>query len=189
VKSVVPSSIVALALISGCASVAPSKPSSQSTIEAKFAAVNRHALDEIVNLYSPEAQITASDFCQPRHGREDVRRTYKALFDAIPNIGVEVHEYVVQGDRVAVRLRLAASEDRVCEIPVLTESKCGQNCADSVCTIARGTCQGVCGAFSAPLVPPREAPGSQKRPLRSHERSEAQGLLFRRVVSIFAIRE
>jgi predicted ester cyclase len=108
VKSVVPSSIVALALISGCAAVAPSKPSlsPQSVIEAKFAAVNRHALDEIVNLYSPEAQITASDFCQPRHGREDVRRTYKALFDAFPNIGVEVHEYVVQGDRVAVRLNV-----------------------------------------------------------------------------------
>jgi predicted ester cyclase len=108
VKSVVPSSIVALALISGCTAVAPSKPSPspQSVIEAKFAAVNRHTLDEIVNLYSPEAQITASDFCQPRHGREDVRRTYKALFDAFPNIGVEVHEYVVQGDRVAVRLNV-----------------------------------------------------------------------------------
>jgi predicted ester cyclase len=99
VKSVVPASLVAIALISGCASVAPSKPfpSPQSAIEAKFAAVNRHALDEIVNLYSPEAQITASDFCQPRH---------KALFDAFPNIGVEVHEYVVQGDRVAVRVNV-----------------------------------------------------------------------------------
>jgi predicted ester cyclase len=106
VKSVVPSSLVAVALISGCASVVPSKPSPQSAIEAKFAAVNRHALDEIVSLYSPEAQITASDFCQTRHGREDVRRTYKALFDAFPNIGVEVHEYVVQGDRVAVRLNV-----------------------------------------------------------------------------------
>jgi ketosteroid isomerase-like protein len=108
VKFVVPPSIVTIALISGCATVAPSRPSasSQSVIEAKFAAVNRHALDEIVNLYSPEAQITASDFCQPRHGREDVRRTYKALFDAFPNIGVEVHEYVVQGDRVAVRVNI-----------------------------------------------------------------------------------
>jgi ketosteroid isomerase-like protein len=108
VKSLAPSSIVIIALISGCACVAPSKPfaSPQATIEAKFAAVNRHALDEIVNLYSPDAQITASDFCQPRHGREDVRRTYKALFDAFPNIGVEVHEYVVQGDRVAVRVNI-----------------------------------------------------------------------------------
>jgi predicted ester cyclase len=35
-----------------------------------------------------------------------VRRTYKALFDAFPNIGVEVHEYVVQGDRVAVRVNV-----------------------------------------------------------------------------------
>jgi hypothetical protein len=31
-------------------------PLPQSAIETKFAAVNRHALDEIVNLYSPEAQ-------------------------------------------------------------------------------------------------------------------------------------
>jgi predicted ester cyclase len=108
VKSVVPLSLVAIALISGCASVAPAKPfpSPQAAIEAKFVAVNRHALDEIVNLYSPGAQITASDFCQPRHGREDVRRTYKALFDSFPNIGVEVHEYVVQGDRVAVRVNI-----------------------------------------------------------------------------------
>ena len=107
-KFVLPPSIVAIALISGCATVAPSKSSatSQSVIEAKFAAVNRHALDEIVNLYSPDAQITASDFCQPRHGREDVRRTYRALFDAFPNIRAEVHEYVVQGDRVAVRVNI-----------------------------------------------------------------------------------
>lgn len=77
--------------------------SPQNVVAAKFAAVNRHALSDIISLYSPEAQITASNFCRPRHGRSDVRRTYETLLASYPAIEVEVHDYVVQGNRVVVR--------------------------------------------------------------------------------------
>jgi hypothetical protein len=77
--------------------------SPQEVIAAKFRAVNRHALLDIVSLYSPNAQVTASDFCRPRHGHAEVRRTYEALFASYPAIEAEVHDYVVQGEHVVVR--------------------------------------------------------------------------------------
>jgi hypothetical protein len=75
----------------------------QEVIAAKFTSVNRHALAEIVSLYSPDVQVTASDFCRPRRGRAEVRRTYESLFARYPAIEVEVHDYVVQGENVVVR--------------------------------------------------------------------------------------
>jgi predicted SnoaL-like aldol condensation-catalyzing enzyme len=39
----------------------------------------------------------------PRRGRADVRRTYDSLFSTYPDIVADIHEYVVQGDRVVVR--------------------------------------------------------------------------------------
>ncbi len=77
--------------------------SPRAVVAAKFAAVNRHSVPDIVNLYSPDAQVTASDFCKPRRGRADVQRIYQYLFDTFPDIVAEVHEYVAEGDRVAVR--------------------------------------------------------------------------------------
>jgi hypothetical protein len=55
---------------------------------------------------------------------------------------------------------------------------CGPNCADSVCTIGGGPCQGVGGALAAPLVSLREALSSQKhqRPRFLCERSPARWL-------------
>jgi ketosteroid isomerase-like protein len=91
-----------LAALVGCASLARESPA-QAVIEAKFAAVNRHSIDDIEKLYAPFASITAPNFCAPRHGREDVRRTYQDLFAAFPGIHAEIQEYLVQGDRVAVR--------------------------------------------------------------------------------------
>lgn len=97
---------VAMLLLScafaGCATPV-AQPSAKSVIEAKFAAVNRHSIEDIVALYAADAELTAPDFCSPRHGQDDVRRTYQALFSAYPDISVEVREYVQEGDRVAVR--------------------------------------------------------------------------------------
>jgi ketosteroid isomerase-like protein len=92
------------ALLCGAASPAPR--SARSVIEAKFAAVNRHVVADIVDFYAEDAILTASDFCAPRHGRADVARTYEAIFQAIPDVRAEVVEYVVQGDRVAARVIL-----------------------------------------------------------------------------------
>jgi ketosteroid isomerase-like protein len=91
-----------LAALTGCASLTR-ETSAKALIEAKFAAVNRHSVDDIEKLYAPGVSITASNFCAPRHGRADVRRTYQDLFATFPDIRAEIQEYVVQGDRVAVR--------------------------------------------------------------------------------------
>jgi hypothetical protein len=44
----------------GCAPVASAQASPQAVVEAKFAAVNRHATDDIVRLYAPDARARAS---------------------------------------------------------------------------------------------------------------------------------
>lgn len=94
--------VALLAALAGCASLAP-QSAAKAVVEAKFAAVNRHSIDDIEKLYAPFASITAPNFCAPRHGREDVRRIYQDLFTAFPDIHAEIQEYLVQGDRVAVR--------------------------------------------------------------------------------------
>ena len=93
---------VLFAAMAGCASVSSQSPA-KAVVEAKFAAVNRHSIDDIEKLYAPFASITAPNFCAPRHGREDVRRIYQDLFTSFPDIHAEMQEYLVQGDRVAVR--------------------------------------------------------------------------------------
>lgn len=100
--------VLLLAGAAGCASTG-GDASPRAVVEAKFAAVNRHALADVVAHYAPDARLTASDFCQPRRGRADVQRTYQALFAAFPDIAVDVHEYLVQGDRVAVRMTVRGS--------------------------------------------------------------------------------
>ena len=91
---------VAAVLVAGPVAAAPS---ARAVVEAKFAAVNRHAIPDIAALYAPDAVITASDFCQPRIGRAGVEQTYGAIFKAIPDATVEVQEVIAEGDRVAVR--------------------------------------------------------------------------------------
>ncbi len=96
------------ALLAALATPAFATPSPRAVVEAKFAAVNRHDVAGVVALYAPDAEVTASDFCKPRRGRAEVERTYKAIFAAVPDATVEVQEYVVQGDRVAVRFLLSS---------------------------------------------------------------------------------
>lgn len=88
------------------AAPAPAKPSADAVIRAKFAAVNRHAIDAIVGSYAPDAVLSASDFCAPRQGRAEVERTYRAIFAAVPDIRADVLEMLRDGDRVAVRVML-----------------------------------------------------------------------------------
>lgn len=104
---------------SGCAS-SVAQTSARAVIQAKFAAVNRHSLEDIVALYAADAALTAPDFCTPRHGHADVRRTYQALFSAYPDISVEVREYLQEGERVAVRFVVRSSlPGRSFEAPIM----------------------------------------------------------------------
>lgn len=94
-------------------SFAAPPPSPQAVVEAKFAAVNRHSIPDIVALYAPDAQLTAADFCKPRQGRADVERTYRAIFAAAPDVRVEMTDVVAQGSRVAVKFVLHAGAYRL----------------------------------------------------------------------------
>jgi hypothetical protein len=58
------------------------RPRSPEVVENLFAAFNRHDLDSMEKLYSDNAKLKSSDFCSPRRGRNEVRRTYKELFDS-----------------------------------------------------------------------------------------------------------
>lgn len=103
----------------GCATTVTNE-SAKSVVQAKFAAVNRHALEDIVALYAVDAEVTAPDFCSPRHGRDDVRRTYQGLLSAFPDISVDVQEYLEEGDRVAVRFTVRSSlPGRSFEVPIM----------------------------------------------------------------------
>jgi ketosteroid isomerase-like protein len=111
--------LLTLWTFAGCATTLP-PASAKSVVQAKFAAVNRHSLEDIVALYAVDAAVTAPDFCSPRHGRDDVRRTYQALFSAYPDISVEVQEYVAEGDRVAVRFVVRSNlPDRSFAVPIM----------------------------------------------------------------------
>jgi ketosteroid isomerase-like protein len=98
----------AITTLTGCAGTRPAILSPRAVVEAKFAAVNRHSVSDIVKFYSADAVIIAPDFCQPRRGQSDVTRIYESLFGAYPDIAADVHEYVVQGDRVVVRMTVSS---------------------------------------------------------------------------------
>jgi ketosteroid isomerase-like protein len=89
-------------MLGGTLAAAQQVASPRAVIEAKFAAVNRHALVDVIKLYAPDARIISSGFCAPRQGGEGVRRTYQYLLDSIPDLSARVISYVVEGDRVAV---------------------------------------------------------------------------------------
>ncbi|WP_109125817.1 nuclear transport factor 2 family protein [Dyella sp. C11] len=83
--------------------VAPAEPPAESVVRAMFDAFNRHDAEAMATLYADDARLLSSDFCSPRTGRADVLRTYRALFEAYPDIHDDIEDIVVQDDRVTVR--------------------------------------------------------------------------------------
>src|SRR5688500_17693358 len=76
-------------------------PSPRATVEAMFAAFNRHDAAAIAALYAVDAVLRSPEFCAPRTGPEEVKRTYAALFHSFPDIRDEDMSYIVEGERVA----------------------------------------------------------------------------------------
>ena len=108
------------ALVVALAAPANAAPSSRDVIAAKFAAVNRHSLPEIVARYAPDAIVTASDFCAPRMGHAEIERTYRGIFAALSDVAVDVQEYVVEGDNVAARIVVRGKfNGRAVGIPIM----------------------------------------------------------------------
>ena len=106
--------------MAGCSTMASRPTFPRSVIEAKFDAVNRHSIAEIVAFYAADAELTAPNFCAKRQGRADLARTYQFILGAVPDVEADVQEYVVQGDRVAVRLTIRSRlPGRAFELPIV----------------------------------------------------------------------
>lgn len=89
--------------------LAADQPPSRVTIStprevalAMFDAFNRHDADAMARLYAEDAKLTSPDYCLPR-GRDDVNKSYRALFAEYPDIRDDVETMVAEGDIVAVR--------------------------------------------------------------------------------------
>jgi len=92
-------------------------PSPRATVEAMFAAFNRHDAAAMASLYSIDAMLNSSDFCAPRNGPAEVKRTYAALFQAFPDIRDEGMTFVTEGERVAVQF-IARSAQGQLNLPI-----------------------------------------------------------------------
>jgi hypothetical protein len=104
---------------SGCVTVT-GRSATKAVVEAKFAAVNRHSIADIAALYAADASLTAADFCSPRQGRADVERTYSRLFGDVPDITTSDHEYLVQGNRVAVKYHVSGHvQGNAFDVPIM----------------------------------------------------------------------
>lgn len=83
-------------------SVSAGPPAPRAVVMAMFDAFNRHDAAAMEKLYAPDARLTSPDFCSART-RDDVVRTYEAMFAAFPDIHDEVQSTVAEGELVAVR--------------------------------------------------------------------------------------
>ena len=111
---------MAVAVVTACVTAASGATSAQSVINARFAAINRHDIDAVAALYAPDATLTASDFCAPRHGRADVARTLHGIFQLVNDLSADVESMVAQGDRVAVRFVVRGTVGgRAIAIPIM----------------------------------------------------------------------
>jgi ketosteroid isomerase-like protein len=73
-----------------------------NVIRSLFDAFNRHDVEGLAALYAPNAYLMSSDFSEPRHGPDGVRKTYSELFSQLPQIHDEVKTLIVREDDAAV---------------------------------------------------------------------------------------
>jgi hypothetical protein len=74
----------------------------EAVVQAMFDAFNGHDAVAMAKRYANDALSGSSDFCAPRVGSEEVKRTDRALFAELPDNHDEIEQMIVQGDRVAV---------------------------------------------------------------------------------------
>ena len=109
-KALMSASLVAMVIALTAAAIPPSP---LATVEAMFAAFNRHDAAAMASLYSFDAMLNSSDFCAPRNGPAEVERTYAALFRAFPDIRDEDMTFVTEGKRVAVQFVARSSQGQL----------------------------------------------------------------------------
>jgi ketosteroid isomerase-like protein len=109
-KALMPATLVVMVI---ALTAAANPPSPRATVEAMFAAFNRHDAAAMAALYSIDAMLNSSDFCAPRNGPAEVERTYAALFQAFPDIRDEGMTFVTEGNRAAVQFVARSDQGRL----------------------------------------------------------------------------
>jgi len=102
VVSVVVLSNLAISAVAQTPSTSSLSSDNEKVIRSLFAAFNRHDVEGLATLYAPDAYLMSSDFSEPRHGPDGVRRTYSELFSQLPQVHDEVKTLIVKGDEAAV---------------------------------------------------------------------------------------
>jgi ketosteroid isomerase-like protein len=91
-----------ISVVAQTLSTSPPVSDNENVIRSLFDAFNRHDVKGLAALYAPNAYLMSSDFSEPRHGPDGVRKTYSELFSQLPQIRDEVKTLIVRGDDAAV---------------------------------------------------------------------------------------
>lgn len=105
-------------LLSVLLAMAQPAGASGDVVRQMFAAFNAHDAKAMARLYTPDAVLASPDFCADRTGA-DVERTYRALFEAFPDVNDAVETLVSDGEIVAVRF-VATSAATKFKLPIAT---------------------------------------------------------------------
>jgi hypothetical protein len=93
--SVIFLSNLGISVVAQTPSTSPLISDNEKIIRSLFAAFNRHDVDGLAALYAPDAYLMSSDFSEPRHGPDGVRKTYSELFSQLPQIHDEVKTLII----------------------------------------------------------------------------------------------
>ena len=102
VLSIVFVSNLGISIVAQTPSTSSLSSDNEKVIRSLFAAFNRHDVEGLATLYAPDAYLMSSDFSEPRHGPDGVRKTYSELFFHLPQIHDEVKTLIIKGDEAAV---------------------------------------------------------------------------------------
>lgn len=70
-RKAIPVALLLATGVTACAHAPSAQTSAQQLVDARFATFNKHDLDGIVKLYSPDAVLTSPGFCSPGRVRRE----------------------------------------------------------------------------------------------------------------------
>lgn len=77
-------------------------PTPREVVQGAIDAINAHDALALSKFYAAEAVVISSDSCKPQIGPEPVRRGHEALIKFMPDLRLEVTDWAVDGDKVAI---------------------------------------------------------------------------------------
>lgn len=92
--------LLAAAFLATPAIAAPKEP--RAVVQATIDAINAHDAVALSKLYASDAVLTSSDTCKPQIGPEAVRKGHETLIAMMPDLRLEVTDWAVDGDTVAI---------------------------------------------------------------------------------------